>query len=317
MVTNSMRTDTEYFARCNDSIILSQLIRSEVHSLIHSFFKSNQFVLVDPPILHEQIQKKKHEIYIPLFDNRYSLNSSNALFMAAYVTLFKQVYSISASFRNEQDSINHLLEFRMLEVEILNMSFDEMLEFIESLLLHIFEGLLNNPVVCENERLHNRMSSIMTQFPIVRMSYYDMLDELNKKYDLHLDDSVDLSSIDYVVSEYLQHPVFLIDYPRKMASWTAKAKDFKTSYAFNLILPDTYGELCEGCERNNSVDQMRYKFNCAKITNLEWFIASLKEIKDNRCGFGIGIERLLRWIIGADEISDVVLFPRIKDMEVV
>ena len=43
MVTNSMRTDTEYFARCNDSIILSQLIRSEVYSLIHSFKNGSIF----------------------------------------------------------------------------------------------------------------------------------------------------------------------------------------------------------------------------------------------------------------------------------
>lgn len=310
-----MRTDTEYFARCNDSLVMSQLIRSEVYSLIHSFFKNNHFVFVDPPILHEQIQKKDYEVYIPLFNNRYSLNSSNALFMAAYASKLSRVYSISASFRNEQESINHLLEFRMLEVEILNMSFNEMMVFVESLLIYIFDGLLKNSIICKNKELRKRIKTIIDKFPIAKKPYYSLLDELNRKYNLLLDDSVDLSSIDYIVSKYLQHPVFIIDYPSKIATWTAKTKDANTSYAFNLILPNSYGELCEGCERSNNVEQMKYKFKCAQITNLEWFISSINEINVSRCGFGIGIERLLRWIIGTDEISEVVLFPRIKDTE--
>lgn len=311
-----MRTDTEYFSRCSsNNIIISQYILSDVYSLIHSFFKSRQFVLVDPPILHEQIKRKRHELYIPLFDNRYSLNSSNALFMAAYASIFKRVYSISPSFRNEKNSINHLLEFHMLEVEIIDMSFDDMMGFIESLLMYIFKGLLNNPVVCENKKLYKRISTIMSYFPISRIPYYDFLDELKNKCDLQLNDSIDLSSIDYVISKHFQRPIFIVDYSRKMASWTAKAKDFKTSYAFNLILPRTFGELSEGCERSNDVNQMKYKFKCAEITNLGWFIKALSEINDNRCGFGIGIERLLRWIMGAKKIDDVVLFPRIKNTE--
>lgn len=311
-----MQTDTECFSRCNDSIIISQLVLSEIYSLIHAFFKSKKFVFVDPPILHEQIQEKKHELYISLFNNQYSLNSSNALFMAAYASIFKRVYAISASFRNEKSSINHLLEFRMLEVEIVNMSFNGILEFVETLLMYILKSLLKTSVVCENKYLHKRVSEIMAQFPIVRMPYYDLLDELKRKYNLQLDDSVDLSSIDYLISEYFRRPIFIVEYPRKIASWTAKTKDFKTSYAFNLILSNTYGELCEGCERNNNVDQMRYKFKCAKITNLDWFVTSLNGINENRCGFGIGIERLLRWIMGTKEIGDVILFPRVKDKEI-
>lgn len=310
-----MTTDTDFFDRCNENIIKVQLIRCEVYRLIHRFFDSKGYVFVDPPILHEQIPEKKGEIYLPIYNNRYSLNSSNALFMAAYVAKYERVYSISATFRDEWDSVNHLLEFRMLEVESLDMTFDEMINFVEKLLLHILEGLLKSPVIKQYRELYKRINSIMEQFPIMRKPYYEWLDELNKNSNLQIDDSTDLSSIDYVISNYLKQPLFIVNYPRKLASWTAKVRDVETSYAFNLMLPDTYGELCEGCQRNNDAEQMRSKFKCARITNLEWFISSIEGLHEKRCGFGIGIERLLRWIVGAEKISDVVLFPRIKDME--
>ena len=142
-----------------------------------------------------------------------------------------------------------------------------------------------------------------------------MLEELNEKYRLNLDDSVDLCLIDSFVSGFLKSPIFIIDYPWKIATWTAKRKAAKTAYAFNLMLPDSYGELSEGCQRNNNADQIRYKLNCAKITNLEWYAASIEKMSGERSGFGMGIERLMRWIVGTEKISDVVYFPRINDME--
>lgn len=310
-----MKTDIDFFNMANEDLFKTLLLKNEVYMLIHDFFANNQYVFVDPPILHEQIYGKKHEIYLPLFNNKYSLNSSNALFMAAYAAIYKQVYSISASFRNEQDSINHLLEFRMLEVEMQHMSFDDMLNLIESLLMSILKGLLDITAVCECIELKERILNLVSEFPITRVPYYELLNELNEKYDLDLKDTTDFSSIDYYVSGYLKNPLFVVDYPRKMASWTAKIKDEKTAYAFNLLLPDTYGELCEGCQRNNNAEQIKYKLNCAKITNLEWFVSSIDRMNGERCGFGLGIERLLRWIVGAEKISDVVYFPRIKESE--
>ena len=80
----------------------------------------------------------------------------------------------------------------------------------------------------------------------------------------------------------------------------------------NILLPETYGELCEGCERTNDVELLQNKIRLAKVEPIQWYVDSVKKIKTDRCGFGLGIDRLVRWIIGADQIRDTRFFPRVK-----
>jgi hypothetical protein len=98
-----------------------------------------------------------------------------------------------------------------------------------------------------------------------------------------------------------------------MASWTALPKDHNIAYAFNLILPDQYGELAEGCQRNNDYKLFMHKFEQADIHVLNWYADAIKSSKTDRSGFGLGMERLIRWVTGSKKITDTVLFPRFTE----
>ena len=306
------RDDNLYFSKITGEQLLVQNVRSVVLSQIHQFFSSQGFVLVDPPILHEQISGKKHEIYLPLYGDRYSLNSSNALYMGAYAALLGKVYAVSPTFRDEQDSVNHLVEFRMLEVEALDMLYMDLPDLVENLIIYLLKELINSPSVQKSAALSRRVNALLHSFHPRKVSYTDFVYEINHLSDFHLDTSVDLSNIDYEVSKFIYEPVFIMDYPRKLASWTAKPQSRTQAFALNLILPGTYGELCEGCERTNDIDLLQYKMNCAGIENLQWYLDAVKQISVPRCGFGIGVDRLVRWITGLPHIQGSVLFPRVK-----
>lgn len=306
------RYDNMRFRQISDALAVTQVVRGKVVQLIHSFFSDKNFFLVDPPILHEQILNKKHEIYLPLYNSRYCLNSSNALYMTAYASLFERVYALSPTFRDEQDSVNHLVEFRMLEGEILSMSYKELPDFVEKLIVFILNELSGFTEIRGFSSLRQRLEALQGFFPIQKISYEDFMCKIRNAGGYKLDDGVDLSDIDYIVSKYISRPVFIMNYPRPLASWTAKRGESTSACAFNLILPETYGELCEGCERNNDVVMLRQKFQCAGIDNLQWYLDAVENIDMPRCGFGIGVDRLVRWIVGAAHIKDTVLFPRMK-----
>lgn len=308
----SCMSDNLYFKQITEERLFTQRIRSEIMTLIHQFFSSNGFMLVDPPILHEQIPQKKQEIYLPLYKERYSLNSSNALYMGAYAALFGRVYAISPTFRDEQNSVNHLVEFRMLEVEALDMSFAELPAFIENFVLFILNGLASAKFVRENVPLARRIETLSVSFHPRTACYTDFVNEINRISELHLGLGIDPSNIDHEISKYMHEPVFLVDYPRKLASWTAKQKNKSQALALNLLLPDTYGELCEGCERTNDVGLLQYKMNCAGVTCLQWYLNAIGQLSVPRCGFGIGVDRLVRWIAGLPNIQSSMLFPRVK-----
>jgi asparaginyl-tRNA synthetase len=295
-----------------EEILLIQHIRSDVLSLTYNYFSEEGYMLVDPPLLHEQVKNKKSEIYLPIYNEKYSLNSSNALFMGAYASLFGSVYSISTCFRDEQLSINHLLEFKMLEVEVVNCSFDVLIEIVEKYIIFVLDKLY---IKYFQTKVGTRIAKLMTLFKSIKVSYKEFISSINQKQEYKVDYGVDLSSIDYIISKYIKNPIFITDYPFPLATWTAKPKTNKIAYAFNLILPDSFGELAEGCERNNNTDMLKYKFKCAGIDNLQWYLDAISHSDSSRVGFGLGIDRLVRWIIGLDNVKKTVLFPRIGNGE--
>ena len=299
--------DNLQFEEITAETLMIQRIRSEIFTMTYSYFCEGGYMLIDPPTLHEQIKNKKSEIYISMLDDRYSLSSSNALYMGAYSSLFGNVYTISTCFRDEQKSINHLIEFKMLEVEMLNCDFNELLDCVEKYIKFILEGISNKYL---GTKIGNRAKSLLATFKPLRVSYNDFICEINKHNQSAVNFGVDLSTIDTSVSELIKDPIFIVDYPFPLATWTAKPKFKNIAYAFNLILPESFGELAEGCERNNDITALKYKFDCAKIENLEWYLNSLEKTGANRSGFGIGLDRLVRWIVNADDIRKTTLFSR-------
>ncbi len=304
-----MNTDNAYYWTITDKKRQAVLVRSEVERFTNQFFFDRDFIFVEPPVLHEAIANKKSEIYIPLYNGKYSLSSSNALFMGMYASEFNKVFTISRCFRDERDTLNHLVEFNILEAEMLNCSLDDMIELIQSYLEFILNRLLESSSIKASSNLMERIMRLRDELTPRIMTYDDFVSNLSEG---NYDKCRDISDIDYLLSKQLKETVLIIDYPTKFATWTSKKKGNGKSIAMNILLPESYGELCEGCERTNDVDLLQSKIHLAKAEAIQWYVDSVKKIKTNRCGFGLGIDRLVRWIIGADRISDTQFFPRIK-----
>lgn len=304
-----MNTDNAYYWTITDKKRQAVLVRSEVERFTNQFFFDRDFIFVEPPVLHEAIANKKSEIYVPLYNGKYSLSSSNALFMGMYASEFNKVFTISRCFRDERDTLNHLVEFNILEAEMLNCSLDDMIELIQSYLEFILNRLLESSSIKASSNLMARIMRLRDELTPRIMTYDDFVSNLSEG---DYDKCRDISDIDYLLSKQLKEIVIIVDYPTKFATWTSKKKGNGKSIAMNILLPESYGELCEGCERTNDVDLLQNKIHLAKAETIQWYVDSVKKIKTDRCGFGLGIDRLVRWIVEADRISDTRFFPRIK-----
>lgn len=123
------------------------------------------------------------------------------------------VYAISPVFRDEQNSVNHLVEFRMLEVEVLNMTYSELPDFVEELIMYILKELLCSIPVQSSEALSKRISSLLSTFHPQRVTFEAFIQSLEISGSAKWVPDTDLSDVDYEVSKYIQKPVFIIDYP--------------------------------------------------------------------------------------------------------
>ena len=304
-----MNTDNAYYWSITETKRQAVLVRSEIERLTSKFFFDRDFIFVEPPVLHEAIANKKSEIYIPLYNGKYSLSSSNALFMGMYASEFNKVFTISKCFRDECDTLNHLVEFDILEVEMLNCTMDDMIQLIQSYLEFVLDQLLESSSIKSLSELTARIMKLKDELTPHIMTYNDFVSNLSGD---DYDERTDISDVDYLVSKQLKEIVIIVDYPTRFATWTSKNIGNGKSIAMNILLPETYGELCEGCERTNDVELLQNKIRLAKVEPIQWYVDSVKKIKTDRCGFGLGIDRLVRWIIGADQIRDTRFFPRVK-----
>ncbi len=304
-----MNTDNAYYWSITETKRQAVLVRSEIERLTSKFFFDRDFIFVEPPVLHEAIANKKSEIYIPLYNGKYSLSSSNALFMGMYASEFNKVFTISKCFRDECDTLNHLVEFDILEVEMLNCTMDDMIQLIQSYLEFVLDQLLESSSIKSLSELTARIMKLKDELTPHIMTYDDFVSNLSGD---DYDERTDISDVDYLVSKQLKEIVIIVDYPTRFATWTSKNIGNGKSIAMNILLPETYGELCEGCERTNDVELLQNKIRLAKVEPIQWYVDSVKKITTDRCGFGLGIDRLVRWIIGADQIRDTRFFPRVK-----
>lgn len=304
-----MNTDNAYYWSITETKRQAVLVRSEIERLTCKFFFDRDFIFVEPPVLHEAIANKKSEIYIPLYNGQYSLSSSNALFMGMYASEFNKVFTISKCFRDECDTLNHLVEFDILEVEMLNCTMDDMIQLIQSYLEFVLDQLSESSSIKSLSELTARIMKLKDELTPHIMTYDDFVSNLSGD---DYDERTDISDVDYLVSKQLKEIVIIVDYPTRFATWTSKNIGNGKSIAMNILLPETYGELCEGCERTNDVELLQNKIRLAKVEPIQWYVDSVKKIKTDRCGFGLGIDRLVRWIIGADQIRDTRFFPRVK-----
>ena len=269
-----MNTDNAYYWSITETKRQAVLVRSEIERLTCKFFFDRDFIFVEPPVLHEAIANKKSEIYIPLYNGKYSLSSSNALFMGMYASEFNKVFTISKCFRDECDTLNHLVEFDILEVEMLNCTMDDMIQLIQSYLEFVLDQLSESSSIKSLSELTARIMKLKDELTPHIMTYDDFVSNLSGD---DYDERTDISDVDYLVSKQLKEIVIIVDYPTRFATWTSKNIGNGKSIAMNILLPETYGELCEGCERTNDVELLQNKIRLAKVEPIQWYVDSVKK----------------------------------------
>ena len=110
--------------------------------------------------------------------------------------------------------------------------------------------------------------------------------------------------------------VWIIDIPLKSREFYDKEDREHPGYLrdMDLIYPDGYGEALSGGEREYEYEHIKKRIRKKGMTCAQ-FKEYLQLAKKNNlppsAGFGIGIERLTRFVCGLDRIEDTALFPKV------
>ncbi len=80
----------------------------------------------------------------------------------------------------------------------------------------------------------------------------------------------------------------------------------------DMLAPRGFGEITSGGQREDDMASIvnRIKKEGLNPDAYDWYLDLRKYGSVPHGGFGLGIERLIRWITNVEDIKDTVLFPR-------
>ena len=89
-------------------------------------------------------------------------------------------------------------------------------------------------------------------------------------------------------------------------------KNSKVVLGCDFIGPEGYGELIGASEREVSIEELERKLKAEgeDPKSYGWFLDTRRYGYVPHSGFGMGVERVIAWICGCDNIKDAIAFPR-------
>jgi len=293
-------------------------IRSTVVGAIHKFFRDNGYYEFDAPVLQpNQCEGGSTLFEVKYYDNKTYLSQSWQLYAEAAVFSLEKIYNMGPTFRAEKSKTSrHLSEFWMAEMEAAWMDLDEVTEVAKDEVRFILKEVLKNnkrdlEILQQDIKKLERIAK--SKFPTI--TYTEAIDILNKKANMNIKWGKDLRTLEEnKLMDHFDTPVVVTNYPVEiMAFYKPKdPKDPKTALCFDMIAPGGYGEIVGGSQRSLDIKEMtdRLKEMGEKTDNYEWYFDLRKYGSVVHSGYGLGVERVVAWICGIDNIKDAIPFPR-------
>ena len=294
-------------------------IRSTIFGAIHEYFRSKDFYEYQSPILQSvQCEGGSTLFEVPYFEKKgVFLAQTWQLYAEPAIFALGKIYTIAPSFRAEKSKTSrHLTEYWHAEMEGAWIDFDELQDYGEGLLKHVIKRVLEKHRE-ELEILKRDIKKLETAIskPFVRMTYSDALQILKEKEGMEVEWGKDLRTIEEDKLSKMYDTFLLISrYPKEVKAFYMKEdpEDPRVVLGFDCIGPEGYGEIIGASEREPSLEKLKEKLLAQgeKIEHYEFYLDTRRYGSVPHSGFGMGVERLISFIIGAESIKDTIPFPR-------
>ncbi len=249
---------------------------------------------------------------------------------------FEKVFEVNRNFRNEGISRRHNPEFTMLEVYQAYGNFETMMDLIEEMIPTIARKVLGTLDIKHHTPEGAPEKIIHLEPPWERKTYAELLQNavapdfmhwtLEKKKEkaqqMGIKDVADLEEFEVVnqifekiIQPALIQPIFVTHLPKELVPLAkANADDPSVVDVFELCINGQ--EIAPGYTEQNDPIEQRERLVAQlghEVQNLdEDFLIALEHGMPPAGGMGVGIDRMVMMLTGAESIRDVILFPQLK-----
>ncbi|MHB1493560.1 MAG: asparagine synthetase A [Thermoplasmataceae archaeon] len=281
-------------------------INGTVRSFLSRILFEKGFLEIPPVLFSTATDPLNHPVFDTSFEyygTRYSITKSMIFHKQIAVQYLNKIFTFSPNVRLEAADKaltgRHLSEFTQIDIEQLHASRDDMINLAEELIVGVIEEV--------KRKNHHELFSLAREIrspsaPFSRIDYEEALRLYGKDFESHL-------------SRIMAEPFWIVNIPLKEREFYDREDPEKEGYLLDmdLIYPEGYGEASSGGEREYEIDRIlkRVKIKNQEPEQFGWFVDVARKGLAPSAGFGIGIERLVRYLCGFNRIEAVTPFPKV------
>jgi asparaginyl-tRNA synthetase len=281
------------------------------------FFFLREFVEVTPStIVQTQVEGGSTLFGFKYFEQEAYLTQSSQLYLETVLPSLGNVFCVLPSFRAEKSRTRrHLTEYTHIEAEMPWFEFEDLLEFMEDMMIFVYSRAEESPIVKKSDQ-----TVTVPKKPFERVSYEKAIDLL-REFDIKgeagtfLEYGEDLTEgPERMLVDKIGKPTFLTHFPTGMKPFYMKLNESKPEVmnAADLLIPNV-GEIIGASQREDDYDLLLNRMTEEGLdpTPYYWYLDQRKYGTVPHSGFGLGLERFVQAILNLDHIREACLYPRL------
>jgi asparaginyl-tRNA synthetase len=290
----------------NEKIKMVLKIQSEIRKILGDELRKKDFIEISPVILSPITDPLNHPTapaQIDCYGKPYSITQSMIFHKQLSLRTLERIFVFSPNIRLEpQEKIHtgrHLFEFTQLDLEIKDAKREDVMRLCEELLVTTLKSIKRT---CGTELKILGRAISLPKTPFQQITYKVAYDRYGEEFET-------------IISKNHTDPVWIIDIPLAKREFYDREDPKNPGYLrdMDLLYPEGYGEALSGGEREYKYDRIvqRIRQKGQTPSQFKQYLTIARNDLPPSAGFGIGIERLTRYICGLERIEETSLFPKI------
>jgi asparaginyl-tRNA synthetase len=292
--------------------------RSQIMGHLHNWFRAEGFTELDAPILTElPLYEDRTAIPVKVHNQDLYLTQCVGFYLESAVMAFEKCYNLGPSFRAEEGkSKRHLVEYWHIKGELAWVNREDIMAVVEKLVHDLVEFSRKN-LVSLGQTIGNGITENKVSPPYPRISYPDAIEKLQEaKFSIKFGESLSDKEESFLGKDY-DTPFWVVGNPTTIEPfpYCIDPDDPRLTMTADLIAPKGYGELCGVAEKITDIDELNDRMiekgkDPKAAPKYDW-VREMREVGfAPHGGFGMGLERVIRWVFCDDHVRDFAAFPR-------
>lgn len=301
----------------NEKVVAILKFRSLLTRIIHDWFQENGFTELHAPVLTPTpLYDDRTPIGLEVHGQHVFLTQCVGFYLEAAVHGLERIYNLGPSFRAEESrSKRHLMEYWHVKAELAFVNFEDMAGLVERFIHDVSAQAMERGAQFANI-IGGEICADGLKTPFPRIDYAEAIDWLKKHgSDIEFGKSLGSDEEALLCERFDQTPFWVVGIPRSIEPfpYVIDPEDSRRTKTADLIASNGFGELLGIAEKIHTLDMLDERLKekgKADDGRYEW----LRQLRQAGCvphgGFGMGLERFIRWLLGIAHVRDTIPFHR-------